>query len=84
MATTDPILTLEEAAVLPGYQLRDAQHSVAIRWLVADGVPMWEVAERLGHADMSMAVNVYTKTVLREAAKRLSVDITVTQREGSK
>jgi hypothetical protein len=34
---------------------------------------MWEVAERLGHADMSMAVKVYTKTVLREAAKRLGV-----------
>jgi hypothetical protein len=35
---------------------------------------MWEVAERLGHADMSMAVKVYTKTVLRDAAKRLGVD----------
>lgn len=72
------------AAGLAGYQLRDARHSVAIRWLVADGVPMWEVAERLGHADMSMAVKVYTKTVLREAAKRLRVDNSVTQREVSK
>jgi integrase len=62
------------AAGLDGYQLRDARHSVAIRWLVEDGVPIWEVAERLGHADMSMAVKVYTKTVLRDAAQRLGVD----------
>jgi integrase len=62
------------AAGLGGYQLRDARHSVAVRWLVQDNVPMWEVAERLGHADMSMAVKVYTKTVLRDAAKRLGVD----------
>ncbi len=69
------------AAGLPDYQLRDARHSVAIRWLVADNVPMWDVAERLGHADMAMATKVYTKTVLREAAKRLSVDLTV-ERQG--
>lgn len=61
------------AAGLKGYQLRDARHSVAIRWLVQDGVPIWEVAERLGHADMTMAVKVYTKAVLRDAAKRLGV-----------
>lgn len=61
------------AAGLDGYQLRDARHSVAIRWLVQDGVPIYDVAERLGHADMGMAVKVYTKTVLREAAKRLGV-----------
>jgi integrase len=70
------------AAGLDGYQLRDARHSVAVRWLVQDGVPMWEVAERLGHADMSMAVKVYTKTVLRDAAKRLGVDDTTQQKLG--
>lgn len=62
-----------KAASLDGYQLRDARHSVAIRWLVQDNVPIWEVAERLGHADMTMAVKVYTKTVLRDAARRLGV-----------
>jgi integrase len=55
------------------YSLRDARHSVAIRWLVLDKVEIWDVAERLGHADMSMAIKVYTKTVLRDAAKRLGV-----------
>lgn len=69
------------AAKLDGYQLRDARHSVAIRWLVLENVPMWEVAERLGHADMSMAIKVYTKTVLREAARRLGVEKTVTVKE---
>jgi len=61
------------AAGLDGYQLRDARHSVAIRWHVLDGVPMYDVAERLGHADQTMAITVYTKTVLRDAAKRLGV-----------
>lgn len=70
-----------QAAALPGYQLRDARHSVAIRWLVQDRVPMWEVAERLGHTDMSMAIKVYTKTVLRDAAKRLGVENSVTAKE---
>ena len=66
--------TCRKAAGLdPSYSLRDARHSVAIRWLVADKVEMWDVAERLGHADMSMAIKVYTKTVLRDAAKRLGV-----------
>ena len=67
-----------QGAGLLGYQLRDARHSVAIRWLVADAVPIWEVGERLGHTDASMAIKVYTKTVLREAAKRLGVDCNVT------
>lgn len=66
--------TCRKAAGLdPSYSLRDARHSVAIRWLVLDKVEIWDVAERLGHADMSMAIKVYTKTVLREAAKRLGV-----------
>ncbi len=66
--------TCRKAAGLdPSYSLRDARHSVAVRWLVADGVPMWDVAERLGHSDMTMATKVYTKTILRDAAKRLGV-----------
>lgn len=69
------------AVGLTDYQIRDARHSVAIRWLVQDHVPIWEVAERLGHADMTMAVKVYTKTVLRDAAKRLTVEPTV-KRQG--
>lgn len=69
------------AAGLAGYQLRDARHSVAIRWLVQDQVPIWEVAERLGHADMQMAIKVYTKTVLRDAAKRLGVTQSGTAKE---
>jgi integrase len=69
------------AASLPGYQMRDARHSVAIRWLVQDNVPMWDVAERLGHANMGMAIKVYTKTVLREAARRLGVAHSVTSKE---
>lgn len=73
-----------EAAGLPGYQLRDARHSVAIRWHVLDGVPMYDVAERLGHSNQTMAITVYTRTVLREAAKRLNVDYRVTPKEGSK
>lgn len=62
------------AAGLPDYQLRDARHSVAIRWMVADKVAIWDVAERLGHSDQSEAIRTYTKTVLRDAAKRLGVD----------
>lgn len=74
-------VTARTAAGLPGYELRDARHSVAIRWLVQDGVPMWDVAERLGHANMGMALKVYTKTVLREAARRLGVTHSVTAKE---
>lgn len=74
-------VTARTAAGLPGYEIRDARHSVAIRWLVQDGVPMWDVAERLGHANMGMALKVYTKTVLREAARRLGVTHSVTARE---
>lgn len=70
-----------KAASLDGYQLRDARHSVAVRWLVQDHVPMWDVAERLGHADMSMAIKVYTKAVLRDAARRLGVENSVTAKE---
>ena len=62
------------AASLPGYQLRDARHSVAIRWMVGENVPVWDVAERLGHANATMVLTVYTKAVPREAAKRLCVD----------
>lgn len=76
-------LDARKAAGLTGYQLRDARHSVAIRWLVADQVPVWDVAERLGHADASMVLKVYTKTVLREAAKRLGVAMAVTLKTGT-
>lgn len=70
-----------DAVGLAGYQLRDARHSVAIRWLVADHVPMWDVAERLGHANMTETVRTYTKTVLRDAARRLGVDVRTTIKE---
>jgi integrase len=69
------------AGLDPTYSLRDARHSVAIRWLVLGNVPMWDVAERLGHADMSMAIKVYTKTTLRDAAKRLGMEPTVERKE---
>lgn len=69
------------AGVDPTYSLRDARHSVAIRWWVADKVPVWEVAERLGHVDASMVLKVYTKTILRDAAKRLGVELTVERKE---
>lgn len=91
MATTDPILTLDECAQLlrmtPEYlrksscpRIRVGQRNVmydrevAIRWMVADKVAIWDVAERLGHSDQSEAIRTYTKTVLRDAAKRLGVD----------
>jgi len=70
-----------KAAGLPGYQLRDARHSVAIRWLILEGLPIWDVAERLGHSDSAEALKTYTKTVLREAAKRLGATITATAKE---
>jgi len=66
-------LAARKAVGITGYTPRDARHSVAVRWLVQDRVPIWEVAERLGHADMTMAIRVYTKTVLRDAARRLGV-----------
>jgi integrase len=54
------------AAKLPGYQLRDARHSYAIRALLR-GEPLWKVSKWLGHSNMAITAKVYTQFDLDDA-----------------
>lgn len=53
-------------AKLPGYQLRDARHSYAIRALLR-GEPLWKVSKWLGHSNMAITAKVYAQFDLDDA-----------------
>ncbi|MBX9857400.1 MAG: tyrosine-type recombinase/integrase [Gemmatimonadaceae bacterium] len=55
-----------DAAKLPGYQLRDARHSFAMRHLIR-GEPLWKVSKWLGHSNQMITARVYTQTEIEEA-----------------
>lgn len=59
------------AAQLPGYQLRDARHSVAVRAILR-GEPIWKVSKWLGHANIGITASVYAQFDLEAAQAELN------------
>lgn len=59
------------AAKLPGYQLRDARHSYAVR-AVLRGEPIWKVSKWLGHANIGITAGVYAQFDLEAAQAELN------------
>lgn len=59
------------AAKLPGYQLRDARHSVAVRAILR-GEPIWKVSKWLGHANIGITAGVYAQFDLEAAQAELN------------
>jgi integrase len=62
---------------LPRIRLHDIRHTSA-SLLLAAGVPVKTVSERLGHADVSITLNVYAHTMPgadEDAAARLAAVI---------
>lgn len=59
------------AAKLPGYQLRDARHSYAVRAILR-GEPIWKVSKWLGHANIGITASVYAHFGLDEALAELN------------
>ncbi|MFY7948054.1 MAG: tyrosine-type recombinase/integrase [Gemmatimonas sp.] len=62
----DAHIDARTAAKLPGYQLRDARHSFAIRHLIR-GEPLWKVSKWLGHSNEVITAKVYTQVELEKA-----------------
>lgn len=59
------------AAKLPGYQLRDARHSYAVRAILR-GEPIWKVSKWLGHANIGITASVYAQFDLEAAQAELN------------
>lgn len=58
-------------AKLPGYQLRDARHSYAVRAILR-GEQIWKVSKWLGHANIGITAAVYAQFGLEEALAELN------------
>jgi integrase len=63
------------AAKLPGYQLRDARHSYAVRAILR-GEPIWKVSKWLGHANIGITASVYAAFDLEAALTELNRNTT--------
>ena len=59
------------AAKLPGYQLRDARHSYAVRAILR-GEQIWKVSKWLGHANIGITASVYANFELEDAMDELN------------
>ena len=59
------------AAKLPGYQLRDARHSYAVRAILR-GEPIWKVSKWLGHSNIGITASVYAQFDLEAAQAELN------------
>jgi integrase len=59
------------AAKLPGYQLRDARHSYAVRAILR-GEQIWKVSKWLGHANIGITASVYAHFELEDAMNELN------------
>lgn len=55
---TQAVARLRDKLGMPGLRLHDLRHFVATQ-LLADGVPVKAVADRLGHADVATTLRVY-------------------------
>jgi len=58
-------------AKLPGYQLRDARHSYAVRAILR-GEQIWKVSKWLGHANIGITASVYANFELEDAMDELN------------
>jgi integrase len=63
-------LAATAAAKLPGYQLRDARHSYAVRAILR-GEQIWKVSKWLGHANIGITASVYANFQLEDAMSEL-------------
>lgn len=57
-SATQAVTRLRDRLGMPGLRLHDLRHFVATQ-LLADGVPVKAVADRLGHADVATTLRVY-------------------------
>jgi integrase len=64
-------LTARTAAKLPGYELRDARHSYAVRAILR-GEAIWKVSKWLGHANIGITASVYANFELEDAMNELN------------
>ncbi len=64
-------LDARRVAKLPGYQLRDARHSYAVRAILR-GEPLWAVSKWLGHANIGITASVYAHFDLEAALSELN------------
>ena len=58
-------------AKLPGYQLRDARHSYAVRAILR-GEQIWKVSKWLGHANIGITASIYAHFELEDALNELN------------
>jgi integrase len=71
---TKQFIAARRAAGLPHFRLHDLRHFMATEMLAA-GVPLATVSQRLNHARISTTVNVYTHAIPawdRPAAEKLA------------
>jgi integrase len=80
---TKQFIDARRAALLPHFRLHDLRHFMATQMLAA-GVPIATVSQRLSHARASTTLNVYAHAVPggdREAAETLAAILCAARRE---